>query len=115
MALVPFSELASPVIYGVNLLTNLLELTVKVFGQEQGESNYSVEEVITALCILDHGREERKLFSIACQADTKALVFCFLPLSGTILDGVKPFVFSVHLSSRDHMKNRVEFVLRKLF
>lgn len=105
----------SLLIYGANLLTNLLELTVKVFGQEQGESNYSVAEIITALCILDRGRKERRLFSVACQADIKHRSSAFLPFSGAVFDGVKLFVFSIHLSSRDHMNKRMELVLTESF
>lgn len=76
MGLLLSSDLASLVIDGVNLLTNLLELMVKICGPEQGESNYSTEEIITALCILDHGKKDCGVFSVACQADVKALVFC---------------------------------------
>lgn len=35
----------------------------------------------------------------------------FLPPSVVTLDGVKQFVFSLHLSSRDHIHNRMELVL----
>lgn len=58
-------------------------------AKEQGESNYSTEKMITALCILGHGKKDCAIFSGACQADIRALIFCFIPPSVVTLDGVK--------------------------
>lgn len=111
MELLLFTDPASAVRDGVNLLTNLLELMVKICGQEQGESNCSTASIIMALQILGPRKKDRRAFSVAGQADIKALVFG-PPSSFSGCTRWSQIVSIFHpLFPRDLINNRMELVL----